>query len=348
MKPLQARWFDGRSPQPRPCRLDRLPDGQLHLQPEAEGELARVYPAAQVQWPERTRHGRRQIVLPDGGTVDLPDAQAWDAWALAHGLAEPMAVRWAASWRMTLISGFLLLLTAVVMWRWVLPWGAEAATAVVPEALERRIGEQALNEVERLWLEPSKLAPEEQARIQARVARMAGAAYPEGPPSYRIHFRDGGKALGPNAFALPGGDIIITDALVQLLREPGESVSPALLGVVAHELGHVRHQHGLKMVFRTGATGALIGLWIGDYSTVLATIPTWLAQAGYSREAEREADDEALRVMREAGIDPRSMVVFFQRMQRELPERKGDDRMMGLASHPADSERIRLFETGQR
>ncbi len=339
---LAAQWFDGRSARPQACRL-QVDDGKLWLQLEA-GQ-AQSYPLTQVQWPERTRHGRRQIVLPDGGVLDLPDARAWDAWALRQGLAEPMAVRWAASWRWVLASLALLVVVGVALWRWGIPAMAEGAVRVLPPAWEARIGERAIDEVEGRWLKPSKLPAAQQRAIADAVTGMVSRAYSDTErPIYRLHLRDGGELLGPNAFALPGGDIVITDALVKLLPTDDGRVSPALLGVVAHELGHVRERHGMKMLFKAGLVGLFTGLWIGDYSSVLATLPAWLAQADYSREAEREADAEALRVMRAAGIDPREMVRFFTALKRSMPKRDGDSAAFGLASHPADRERIRFFE----
>ena len=61
-----------------------------------------------------------------------------------------------------------------------------------------------------------------------------------------------------------------------------------------------------------------------------------------------EADDEALRIMRAAGVDPRGMVAFFTALQRLDPQRGQALPSFGLATHPPDAERARLFETGSR
>lgn len=343
-EPLPARWFDGRSPQAQDCELSW--QGQ-QLELRLQGQISRRYAASRVQWPERTRHGRRQIQLPDGGVIDLPDAQAWDRWAQAHGLQQPLAVRWAASWRLALLSLLLLLGSGLALWRWGIPAAADGAVRVMPPSWEQRIGQQAFDEVERSWLKASKLKADEVRAIESAVDAMVRRAYPDDTaPVYRLHLRDGGKLIGPNAFALPGGDIVVTDALVELLRDARGAATPALLGVVAHELGHVRQRHGLRMLVKAGLVGLFTGLWIGDYSSLLATVPAWLAQADYSRDAEREADAEALRVMRAAGIAPREMLRFFEKLRQSLPQRDGDAGWLGLASHPPDSERVRFFEQG--
>jgi predicted Zn-dependent protease len=140
----------------------------------------------------------------------------------------------------------------------------------------------------------------------------------------------------------------VTDALVELLDGGEGPVDEALLGVIAHEIGHVRARHGLRMVTESAATATLLAWWVGDYSSVLAGGPTWLVQAQYSRAHERDADAHALALMHAARIDPRAMVRFFTALKKAVPERDGDDPFFGLSSHPADSERVRFFEEGAR
>ena len=341
-KPLNATLFDGHSAQAQACEL-HWEAGQLRVLGGLQGP--RSYAAAQIVWPERTRHGQRQLLLPDGAVVSLPDAQAWDAWAEQVGLVQPLAARWALSWRGVGLAFGLLVLTVLLAWRWGIPWGARQAADWVPATWEQRLGQQVMQDVEQRWLKPSALPEAEQRQIEAAVRAMAQAAYPdEQRPAYRLHLRKGPKWLGPNAFALPGGDVVVMDALVDLLREPGRSVAPSLLGVVAHELGHVRERHGLRMLFESAALSALAGWWIGDYSAVMAGAPVWLAQAQYSRGHERSADAEAKRVLRAAGLDPAEMARFFEKLAQAEPQRSGDEQHFGLASHPADAERIRFFK----
>ncbi len=347
---LPAQWFDGISAQAQACELGWL-DGALLLW-AANATEPRRYARNQVVWPERTRHGLRQLLLPDGAVVSLPDAAAWDTWAAAAGIAQPLAARWAMSWRGAALALVLLLATVLAAWRWAIPWGAQQLAAWVPNSVQTSIGSRVMLDLEqRGWLQPSELPPEAHQRIRDAVAQMVQKAYRgEDPPRYQLHIHKAPRWLGPNAFALPSGDIVITDALVKLLNSEPDSanVSPALLGVVAHELGHVRERHGLRLVFEAGAVGVLAGWWIGDYSAVLAGAPALAVQAGYSRGHERAADAEALRVMKAAGIDPRAMLQFFQALKKADPERAGDTTAFGLATHPVDSERMRFFEEGAR
>jgi Zn-dependent protease with chaperone function len=342
-QPLAAHWFDGVSAQAQACALDWQAGELLLLCP---GAPPRRYAQARVVWPERTRHGLRQLLLPDGGVVSLPDARAWDDWADAVGIAQPLAARWALNWPATALALAVLLAAMVGAWRWGIPWGAQSLSGFVPARVQAELGGRVLRDLEqRGWLKPSALDAETQQRIVAAVAAMALTAYSgDALPGYRLNFRQAPKWLGPNAFALPGGDIVVTDALVALLPPQGERVNPALLGVLAHEIGHVRARHGLRLVFEAGAVSVLMGWWIGDYSAVLAGAPVLAMQAGYSRDHERAADAEALRIMRAAGLPPQAMVEFFDALQKAVPERDGGDAGFGLATHPVDSERRRFFE----
>ncbi|MES2943956.1 MAG: hypothetical protein V4772_13895, partial [Pseudomonadota bacterium] len=78
---LEATYFDGISSRARPVRL-QLQGKNLHISGEG---LDLHLPLADVQWPERTRHGKRVAHLNSGGSVQTDDAAAWDAWSLASG-----------------------------------------------------------------------------------------------------------------------------------------------------------------------------------------------------------------------------------------------------------------------
>ena len=110
----------------------------------------------------------------------------------------------------------------------------------------------------------------------------------------------------------------------------------------------------MRMLVQVTALGALASVVVGDFSSLLAGVPALLGQAGYSRDAERESDREAVRVLKAAGISPRVMVTFFERIgewrEDEPSESDGNDKSsdsplgIAISSHPVDAERIRFFE----
>jgi Zn-dependent protease with chaperone function len=154
-----------------------------------------------------------------------------------------------------------------------------------------------------------------------------------------LQFRSS-PTIGANAFALPGGTIVITDELIKLT--PNDD---AILGVLAHEMGHVAHQHGLQNWVRSTALGLFFAVYTGDFSTVAAAAGTLIAQTKYSRDAEREADDYAMDVMRASGIAPAAMAEMF----RKFMEKERDQQPVPefILTHPATEERIKRFESAR-
>jgi len=132
-------------------------------------------------------------------------------------------------------------------------------------------------------------------------------------------------------------------------------------------LGHVHHRHGMRTLVTVSVIGVVASLLWGDFSWVLTTVPTWLAKADYSRDAEREADAYAMDVLNAAGISPSAMVTLFDKLEarREAESKTGRTKYkksgakdqesdvghwlsIAFSSHPADAERIAFFQGGVR
>lgn len=346
---LDVRFFDGRSSRPRAARL-HVADGQLRITPAAAEPTtfeALAVPIAQVRWPERTRHGGRLASLPGGASVQAVDVSNWDDWcARALPGRESRVVRAQQSWRGVAVALVLLFAATAAVYLWGLPWIARGVTALVPQQVDALIGAQALASLDDTMLRPSALPADRQDHIRRAFTRMVAVAHPEGAPPWNLQFRRGrDDRLGPNALALPGGTIVLTDALVQLL--PGDD--DAVLGVLAHEFGHVRLRHTMRQLVQASAVGFAVSVAFGDFGTLIGTAPVVLATLGYSRDAEREADEESVRLMRAAGISPRVMAGFFEAIERWRGDqaRGGrSDSAIGLAfaTHPATAERIAFFK----
>ena len=242
----RAELFDGRSARGRPVRL-LIEDGCLIAQLPAEaGDVSSAalrWPLHQVQWPERTRHGRRLLNLTDGAQLQVADSAAFDRWCAQHGPRESWVVRAQQRWRSTLLALMLLMATGVVGYLWGVPVAARGVVALLPPTMDATVGARALQSMRAQWLRPTRLPEARQTQLRsAFVAAMAQAWPAGGAPDYALHFHAAPAEFGPNAFALPGGDIVTTDELVELLHGHDDT----LLGVMAHELGHVQHRHGMQ------------------------------------------------------------------------------------------------------
>ncbi|MBT2326275.1 M48 family metallopeptidase [Variovorax paradoxus] len=343
---LDARFFDGRSSRPHAARLHVQGD-VLTITPAPGEDFAPLrVPLAQVRWPERTRHGGRIAQLPQGASVQALDVAAWDEWAAQQGRAESWVVRAQQNWRGVALALVLLVAATAALYQWGLPWVARGVTAAIPLRVDAMVGAEVLASIDESLLLPSALPPADQERIRRAFAQMVQTAHPGDVPSWKLEFRRGrDKKLGPNALALPGGTIVLTDELVLLM--PGND--EAVLGVLGHELGHVRLRHAMRQLVQVSAVGFAVSVAFGDYGTLIGSAPVLLAALGYSRDAEREADAESVRLMRAVGISPRVMVAFFEAIERWRSEQKRaglDDDAIGLAfsSHPATAERIAFFK----
>lgn len=132
-----------------------------------------------------------------------------------------------------------------------------------------------------------------EAFAQALTHQPAGRV-----PPWQLVFRQ--SRIGPNALALPGGTIIMTDELVNLV----DGDTQVLSAVLALELGHVQQRHSLRLLVQATVLGTLSAVVLGDFNSVLASVPVMLGQAQYSREAEREADAHAVQVLKAAALSP--------------------------------------------
>lgn len=328
---LSAEYFDGRSARAHAVRLRR--EGVL-LHVTGEGVDLRV-PLARIRWPERTRHGVRVAELPDGGSLHCADAAAWDAFALDCGRGDGLVVRAQQSWRAVLVSLAGLVVLLAVLYAWGIPRAAGAALLLIPESADRAVGEVAMRSLDEELMKPTELPAAEQQRLREAFERALSAQPAGSVPAHRLEFRK--SRIGPNAFALPGGTIVMTDELVKLV----DGDAAVITGVLGHELGHVRHRDGMRMLIQASAIGVLASVVVGDFSSLLAAVPVVLGQSAYSRDAERRADAEAVLLLRDAGLSPAVMVGFFEKMAKE-----NGDHTLGIAisSHPADAERIRFFQ----
>lgn len=353
---MQATYFDGMSARAQPVALD-VQGNRLRLRGDGmEREIA----LTDVSWPERTQHGIRVAHFRDGGSVQCADAAAWDAWSASIGRRDTLVVRLQQSWRWVLASVFALVALGVVLQQWGLPLLARAVVATAPLSLDAALGQASLAAIDEHLMLPSKLPLAEQTRLRDALSRVVAAQPAHSVPAWRLVFRQ--SRVGPNALALPGGTLILTDELVALVGADEQ----VLTAVLAHELGHVRHRHGLRMLVQVAALAGLSALVLGDFSTLLAGAPVLLGQAGYSRAAEHEADAEAVRMMKAGGISPLVMLTLFDKLAEKAREAAGaSDKAAGprdtaagagdkpaaqspwlgiaFASHPSDADRVRFF-----
>lgn len=215
-------------------------------------------------------------------------------------------------------------LLVVLVW-----WQSEAITAWiagrVSQETETAIGEHALAQIEtEAELTQEGLAARTVAEIGARLT--TGSRY-----QYRWYVSDDKEV---NAFALPGGIIIVNAGLIAKAGNPDE-----LAGVLAHEIQHVERRHTLQQMIHAAGWAAVLAVVLGDVSAITAIVVHQLGNLRNSRKLEAEADAEGMKALARAGIPLEGMAGMFRRLQSE-EARIGDGTPSLLSSHPATVERI--------
>ena len=140
-----------------------------------------------------------------------------------------------------------------------------------------------------------------------------------------------------NAFALPGGIIVVHTGLIQLADTPEQ-----IAGVLAHEIEHVEQRHSLHGMAQQLGVTAIISLVAGDMAG-LAAMAGNLAQLSFSREHESAADDRGFDRLLRARIDPRGMRDFFKKMGEHYGE-MGAAVPALLSTHPTSDERYAALD----
>ncbi|HEX6960867.1 MAG TPA: M48 family metallopeptidase [Lacipirellula sp.] len=143
-----------------------------------------------------------------------------------------------------------------------------------------------------------------------------------------------------NAFALPGGPVFITEGLYRRLETDGR-----IAGVLGHEIGHVLSRHSNKQMARQGlfqGIAGAIGVLGGDISSAqMGQMVGAVLSTRYGRDAELESDRWGVRLMADAGYDPRAMI----EVMRVLDEAGGGGGQPEfLSTHPKPANRVEYIE----
>ncbi len=135
-----------------------------------------------------------------------------------------------------------------------------------------------------------------------------------------------------NAFAAPGGVVVVYSGLLQAADRPEE-----LAGVIAHEVAHAELRHGLQGMLKDLGVRAAASVVLGDWSTaVVQGGLSSLLEMKFSREAETQADAEGLHRMVASRIDPMGMASFMEKL---AAKDDGTPMPEWLSTHPASQDR---------
>jgi predicted Zn-dependent protease len=208
---------------------------------------------------------------------------------------------------------------------------ARAVAGRLPLAWEQQFGDIAMESVRK------EMKIVEDPKWEAQLNVIRARLLPGNTNStYPIHIHVA-EASDLNAFALPGGHIVVFTGLLKAVDRPEE-----LAGVIAHEVAHINERHVLRKMIESLGLVLVIQALFGDSSGLLAVASQsseLLLQQKFSRDFEREADDVGWRYLVTAKINPSGMIDFFTKLEKEVAK-SGTAHLSLLATHPPTRERI--------
>ena len=330
--PTYARFSDGRTASARDASVRfGLSGVEITLANSTERYMW-PYPALKAGEPVRTH--AIDVLLSSttmpGASVFVPGpdfARAVHQYA-PHLTAKAERWRHARPW----VYGAVGLISFVSL-IYTLGWSPiQSIAGMLPDSWRQRLGEQASQSM----TEGHKLCSSTDGRealdkLTTRLSKAAGVNKP-----FKVTVYDWSLL---NAFAVPGEQIVMTKGLIEKAQSPDE-----VAGVLAHEMGHGIELHPETGIIRAIGLAAAVELMLGGSGGALANMGLILAQLGYTRTAEHEADLQALRLLKNAGIATKGLGDFFKRVEK-IEEEDGTATLKNidiLRTHPPTVEREKL------
>lgn len=327
---ISGMFYDGRTPQGLPATL--IWSGATVKVIGAT--VAQTYPTNRLRVSPRVGKANRFVALPDGTQLQCADHPLLNRFP-QEGKTEGFVAWLESRWQIAVACVAVVLGGLAAGYFYGLPAAAERVAAQVPIEYEQALGEHALVWLDQhQWFQPSKLAVEEQTELRAGFASLAQDL--PIAPHLRLEFRNA-PAIGANAFALPGGAIVITDQMIELAESTEE-----IQAVLAHEIGHVEKRHALRNILQSSAVAVVIATVTSDASTFTAAVsglPALLAQANYSRAFEAEADAYAFDLLVRRNISPERFATMMERLSAARNP-TAERRLSFLSTHPVTADRI--------
>ena len=197
----------------------------------------------------------------------------------------------------------------------------------IPLATEHKLGESVLSSLKsQSSLLDKGIAVDAVKKIGDRLTK--GSSY-----KYQWHVSND-PAI--NAFALPGGIVIVNKGLLEKADSPNE-----VAAVLAHEIQHVEQRHALKNMIISSGLAAAVLLVLGDANMMVMILAHQVSEQYFSRQTESDADLKGVALLHKRNIDPKAMVAFFKKIQEAS---KGKESPSWLSSHPDTVSRIAAIE----
>lgn len=281
-----------------------------------------------------------EVNLPDIGVLRTTEVDVIDAWFAHLDLSGERTKKRLSPTAVGIgILASIALVIVLLLWLG-LPWLARLAAEHIPAEWEKTLSVSTLSSLDADGFKPSLIAIAEQKRYQKLFDAVADrSSYSN---AMTLQFR---SWTDPNAFAIPGGTVVVTDQMLALM-----SADEEFSAVMAHEIGHLEKRHGIRSVLQQGGAWMVLGLLVGDTSglaAIAAALPVTLVESAYSRSFEREADTYAFARLQQMQISPGAFAALMRKMQAQAALGESGA-LKYFSSHPPTNERIEAAKRAAR
>ena len=268
----------------------------------------------------------KEICLQDSKAIELLSAYGFEAAGATLKQAHATTTMKAFTWSSPIVIGLAALFLIPLLLSFVpVAWMNKMVSIEQEKALGDLIWPKVL----------SKEEVQEEAKERIALQKILNALIESNPElsqfKVEVHVSDDPEV---NAFALPGGRIIMNRGLIK------KATPEEILGVMAHELAHIERRHILKSV--SGSLGSLVGYVMiativgTDAAGVLMSVKNFTSLT-YSRADEAEADRRGLEFIQNAGFSGQGMVSFFEKLANESTAIEKS--LTFMSTHPASQDR---------
>lgn len=251
----------------------------------------------------------------------------------AHYKKEPLVAALFKNGKSTFVK-YILILTSLIIglivlaYFFLLPFLVNKAVEHFPQEYEYKFGKAMFNQVQ------------QSEKIDAYKTTLLNQLFDS------LHFAGTNKVellcvkkKEVNAYALPGGFIVVYDEIINKMQTSHE-----LAGLLAHEYAHIKLKHTLKNAFNTVGFSLLVQIIFGGFDdsllTMIGTQTEQLRELQYSRSLEKDADENGFTLMQKKQLDPNGMINLFERLNAESNVKIPSI----LSTHPLPEERINFIQ----